>query len=122
MVYRCETAVAAERLVGTDGMLTGADAPALGDWTLAGATGYLFSDLSPVAQAFVQSRNLLEGNAAQCCRCALAPSTGCCAPKVVGRLTCARLSVCAARMLYATGCQIAAQEIATTMRSKSNAF
>jgi len=67
MVYRCETAVAAERLVGTDGMLTGADAPALGDWTLAGATGYLFSDLSPVAQAFVQSRNLLEGNAAQCC-------------------------------------------------------
>ena len=73
MTYHCETEIVADRLAGLDGLLTGAGAPTRATWAQPNPGGYSFSDLTPAAQAFVQSRNLLEGNAAQCCRCALAP-------------------------------------------------
>ena len=69
MVYHCATELVADNVAGTEGLLTAGSAPTRTTW-MTGATGYAFSNLGPAAQAFVERRNLLEGNAAQCCRCA----------------------------------------------------
>ena len=71
MEYSCEMAIVASQLVGSDGLLTDDNTPTLNGahaWEDSTRNDYYYADLGDVVRTFVDRRNLLEGNAAQCCR------------------------------------------------------